>query len=85
MVKKKVKSKKELDGCCNLCDCEKDRTIKVYFCPKCRSKEVGYIFSFRSAFGLIPRMRCRTCGFDSIGFPQLMVSENKLKQMEKKK
>ena len=85
----KKKNKKQEKECCELCGdtckCDKDKKIKVYFCPKCKSKDVGYMFNFRSAFGIIPRMRCNKCKFESIGFPQLVVSESKLKQMEKKK
>jgi len=89
MIKQKNQkmNKKQLDACCNLCECEKEtgKKIKVYFCPKCKSKNVGYMFNFRNAFGIMPRMQCKKCKFESTIFPQLVVSENKLKQMEKKK
>jgi predicted Zn-ribbon and HTH transcriptional regulator len=83
------KSKKQLDERCELCGdacCTKaDKHIKVYFCPKCKSKDVGFIFTWGNIFGIIPKMRCRKCGFESVAFPQLHISEKKLNKMEGRK
>ena len=31
-----------------------EKMIKVYFCPKCQSKDVGYVFGFKNVFGISP-------------------------------
>lgn len=67
----------------------KDKEIKVSFCPKCKSYDVKYIFGLRNLFGTIPKMKCGKCGLESIGFPILVISEKALakskKSREKKK
>ena len=78
-----------VEKCCCEQDCrckedKKDKKVKVYFCPKCKSREVGYIFALRSIFGLMPRMRCRKCGFESSVFPILVTSEKHLNKLDKK-
>lgn len=81
--------------CCNCC-CEekmkikskktKDKPIKVYFCPRCKSTDVGYIFTLKNVFGIFPKMRCRKCDFESFaGFPQAIISQKKLNSLNKKK
>ena len=60
----------------------KDKTIKLYFCPKCKSKEVGYIFEFQNIFGIIPRMKCRKCKNQGI-FPIMVFNLNKLNKNKK--
>lgn len=87
---KTKKSKKEIDECCELCGdyCKctaKEKLLKIYFCPKCKSKDVGFIFTLRNIFGIIPKMRCKHCGFESIGFPQITLSKKQLAKLEKKK
>lgn len=61
----------------------KDNKLKIYFCPKCKSKEVGYIFTLRNIFGIIPKMKCRKCQHEGI-FPIIEIDLNKLKKFEKK-
>jgi len=61
---------------------KKDK-IKVYLCPRCKSKNVGYIFRLRNIFGIIPRMRCYDCGTELMMFPIIEVNLNKLKRMRK--
>lgn len=87
MAKKKVKkTNKQKCEICGDCDCGKDKKIKVFFCPKCKSKEVGYVFRFGNVFGLLPKMKCKKCGFDSVGgFPILVISESRLNKMSKSK
>ena len=84
MAKKKIKEK--CDGCCNCtCNDEKEaKPLKVYFCPKCESKDVGYVFRFGNAFGVIPKMECKKCGFSTMIFPQLVINADKLKMRKKK-
>jgi hypothetical protein len=59
--------------------------IKLYFCPSCKSKEVGFIFTFRNAFGVIPRMRCRDCEYESMMFPIIAVNLDKLNKLEQRR
>jgi len=75
--------------CCEFCGCDEgccknEKHVKVYFCPKCRSKDVGYIFTFGNVFGILPKMRCRKCGYSSNVFPQLVISGKKLAELNKK-
>lgn len=73
---------------CELCGdtyCTKaDKHIKIYFCPKCKSHNVGYMFNLRSVFGLIPKMKCNKCNYESTIFPQIHISEKKLNKLDKK-
>jgi hypothetical protein len=66
--------------------CEEDngRKIKVYFCPQCRSKDVGYIFGIKNVFGIIPKMKCKKCKFEAMVFPLLVISEEKIKKLNKR-
>lgn len=78
-------AKKKREVCCDCCCDEKPtETLKVYFCPKCRSKDVGYVFTLRNVFGIISKMRCRKCGFEAVAFPILVVDKNKLNKGKKK-
>lgn len=58
--------------------CRKD--VRVSFCPSCKSRSVGYVFTFGNLFGVIPKMRCRDCGFDASTFPVLIADEAELKK-----
>ncbi len=60
------------------------KTLSISFCPKCRSKDVGWKFGFWNAFGILPRMHCRKCGFEGGTFPLLVVDKNKLEKLNKK-
>lgn len=73
--------------CCHDCGCEssaKIDTVKVYFCPKCGSKEVGFVFRFGNAFGVIPKMECKKCKFAGSIFPLLVVDKESLKKQNAK-
>jgi Na+-translocating ferredoxin:NAD+ oxidoreductase RNF subunit RnfB len=50
--------------------------VKAYFCPKCESVNVGFVFRFGNLFGLMPRMQCRDCGFVAVSFPILVARKN---------
>jgi len=63
---------------------DKKKTIKVYFCPKCGSKEIGFIFRFENAFGVIPKMECKKCKFKGGIFPLLVVDKEELKTQNDK-
>lgn len=74
--------KKQKLECCN-CKTGKKETIKLYFCPKCRSKDVAYIFQLKNIFGLLPKMKCKKCGFEAIGFPIIIIDKAKLNKTRK--
>ena len=63
---------------------KREKDIRVSFCPKCKSRSVGYVFGFGNLFGVVPKMRCRDCGFEMASFPVLVTSETKLKKAIKK-
>ena len=63
----------------------KEKVIKIYFCPKCKSEQVGYVFRFSNAFGVIPKMECKKCKFSSAIFPQWVIGEKKLNELNAKK
>lgn len=56
------------------------KRISVSFCPKCKSRDVKYVFGFGNLFGVIPKMRCGDCGFESASFPVLVTTDEKLKE-----
>jgi hypothetical protein len=64
---------------CECCDggCG-DKDVRVSFCPMCKSLEVKYVFGLGNLFGVIPKMRCGECGFESATFPVLVTTEKKL-------
>jgi hypothetical protein len=79
-------AKKHKSGCmCDLC-CEErqektGKKLRIYFCPQCKSHEVAYTFGLRNIFGIIPKMKCRKCGYAIVGnFPILEIDEDKLKK-----
>jgi len=67
----------------------KNRQVRLFFCPRCKSEDVRHFFALKNLFGLIPKWRCRKCNFEGMIFPQLVISKSKLdklnKKMEKKK
>ena len=72
---------------CNHCGCEspvKKEVVKVSFCPKCGSKEVGFVFRLGNAFGVIPRMECKKCKFGGSIFPLLVVDKESLNKQNEK-
>jgi hypothetical protein len=60
------------------CTCEKE--IRVFFCPKCKSMNVRYVFGVGNIFGIIPRMKCFDCNYTAPGFPLLVTSRRKLEE-----
>lgn len=60
------------------CGDESEKEIRVSFCPKCKSRDVKYVFGFGNLFGVMPKMRCWGCGFASATFPVLVTNEKKL-------
>lgn len=80
MAKKKTKKKIKLE-CCGEESCEENNPnekIKVYVCPNCRAVDVGYKFTLKNLFGLIPRMRCKVCGYEATTFPIWIIDKDKL-------
>ena len=61
-----------------------DKKIKVRFCPKCKSLDVGYVFGLSSWLGMAPRMRCKKCKFEMPSFPILETTQKKLEADVKK-
>lgn len=62
---------------------EKEKPVRAYFCPKCRSMEVRYVFRLRNLFGLVPTMECKKCDYSARIFPLLVVSKSKLRRKRK--
>jgi len=62
----------------------KGKTIKIYFCPKCKSKNIKYIFTLATLFGLLPKQRCMSCGYEAAIFPIIEVDIEKLNKADKK-
>ena len=52
--------------------------VRAYFCPKCKSVEVKYVFGLGNLFGVVPRMRCDKCGFSAVGFPIVVTNKKAL-------
>jgi hypothetical protein len=65
---------------------EKERgKVKAYFCPRCKSVRVGYVFRIGNLFGLMPKMECKDCGFSAMGFPILVSNKKSLEALGKGK
>ena len=73
---------------CKTCKCKQTKTktskVKVFFCPKCKSTSIRFIFGFKNLMGLLPRQKCMECDFEAVGFPQLVVDKTKLDKLNKK-
>lgn len=69
---------------CSCCDCG-EKKVKAYFCPKCQSVNVGYVFRLSNLFGVMPRMECRDCGFGAVSFPILVARKNGTRTTRTKK
>jgi len=61
------------------------KVIKISFCPKCKSRDVKYVFEFKNIFGVLPKMRCRKCGMEMPSFPLLVTSKKLLAASRKGK
>jgi hypothetical protein len=70
--------------CCggDVCTCDKE--IRIYFCPKCNSHNVRYVFRLGNLFGVIPKQKCLDCGFESENFPIWVTSKNKIEEAKKR-
>jgi len=62
-----------------------EKKIKAFFCPKCRSVNVYHPFKVSNLFGLIPKWKCRACGFEGVQFPLLTTTKKALDKKTKKK
>ena len=62
-----------------------EKPIKVSFCPKCKSRNVKYVFGVWNLFGAIPKMRCEKCGTEMPSFPILVTNKKLLSASNKKK
>ena len=56
------------------------KDIRVSFCPKCKSRNVKYIFELRNFFGVIPKMKCMDCETQMPNFPVLVVDKLELEK-----
>ena len=74
---------KDCELCGDKCQCEKD--IRVSFCPKCKSRNVKYVFEMKNLFGVLPKMRCEKCGTEMLSFPVLVTNKKLLAESEKAK
>ena len=62
-----------------------EKTIRVSFCPKCKSRDVKYVFGIGNLFGVIPKMRCSKCGTEMPSFPVLVTNKKLLDASDKAK
>jgi hypothetical protein len=72
-------------ACCRSDKCQCEKQIKVSFCPKCKSRNVKYIFELRNLFGGIPKMRCEKCKTEMPNFPILITNKKLLAISQKNK
>lgn len=63
---------------------DKKEKVEVYVCPNCRSNEVGYVFKLGNLFGVLPKMRCKKCGYEDSIFPMWVIDKKKLEEANKK-
>jgi hypothetical protein len=59
------------------------KKIKAYFCPKCKSVNVHHPLGIKNLWGVIPKWKCRDCGFTSGMFPMGIVDKSKLEGKKK--
>ena len=64
---------------CKSCN-DEDKKIKVSFCPKCKSTQIRHIFELRTLFGVMPKMKCKSCGNEMIVFPILVTTKKALEK-----
>lgn len=75
-------------GKCELCGkkkCGCEKSIKISFCPKCKSRDVKYVFMMKNLFGVIPKMKCGKCGLEMPSFPLLVTNKKLLAASDKGK
>lgn len=65
---------------CDCCEGKCGKDVRVSFCPRCKSRSVGYVFGFGNVFGVIPKMKCRDCGMEAPTFPILVASQESIKK-----
>lgn len=65
---------------CKCCEGSCGKDVRVSFCPKCKSRRVGYVFGLGNLFGVIPKMNCRDCGFSAPTFPVLVANKAELEK-----
>jgi hypothetical protein len=58
--------------------------VEVYFCPKCKSTDVKYVFELMNLFGVIPTQECGKCHLRSNVFPILVANKDSLKKKKGK-
>ncbi len=63
---------------------KKPETVKIQICPKCRSGDVRHIFTLKNLFGVIPKMQCKKCSYESRFFPIAVVDMNNLNKNKPK-
>ena len=73
-------------ACCELCsgECKDEKKIRVLFCPKCKSRDVKYVFEMRNLFGVLPKMRCGKCGCEMPSFPVIVTNKKELSEIKPK-
>lgn len=54
--------------------------IRVYFCPKCKSTNIRYVFGLSNLFGVIPKQKCMGCGLEANAFPILVTNKTALEE-----
>jgi RNase P subunit RPR2 len=61
------------------------KPIKIRFCPKCNSTNVGFVFRIQNMFGLLPKVECKRCGYNQNEFPIVVITKEELEKREGKK
>ena len=77
-------NKKQISKKVNKINKNTEKPLKVKFCPKCRSTNVGFVFRIQNLFGLLPKVECTKCGHRDVIFPLLIVKPSDLKKKTKK-
>jgi len=54
----------------------KNKKVKAYLCPNCKSVNVKFVFGLRNAFGVIPKMRCLDCKTEMPSFPIVAINKS---------